>query len=65
MATGLGGTVQHPRNLLSLCAAQERLRVLVAGGDGTVAWVMAIIKELDLKPVPPIAIIPLGTGEGC
>ncbi len=38
--------------------------MLVAGGDGTIAWVMAIIKELDLKPVPPIAIIPLGTGEG-
>jgi hypothetical protein len=39
-----------------------RIRILAAGGDGTVAWVMKTIKDLDLHPAPAIAIMPLGTG---
>jgi hypothetical protein len=40
----------------------SRLRVLVAGGDGTIAWVLGIIHTLRLQPAPPVAIMPLGTG---
>lgn len=43
---------------------RERLRVLVAGGDGTIAWIMGVIKTLGLRPPPPVAIMPLGTGAG-
>lgn len=39
-----------------------RLRILVAGGDGTIAWVLGIIKGMALDPAPPVAIMPLGTG---
>ncbi|GAX75477.1 hypothetical protein CEUSTIGMA_g2920.t1 [Chlamydomonas eustigma] len=42
---------------------QKRLRILVAGGDGTIAWVMGTLKSLDLTPVPPIAMMPMGTGN--
>jgi diacylglycerol kinase (ATP) len=42
---------------------RRRLRILTCGGDGTVAWVMKVVKQLDLQPQPPIAIMPLGTGE--
>ncbi|KAF5787549.1 putative diacylglycerol kinase (ATP) [Helianthus annuus] len=51
------------------CCAQEtreRLRIVVAGGDGTVGWVLGCLGELHERgrdPVPPTAIIPLGTGN--
>lgn len=37
--------------------------ILVAGGDGTIAWLLNTIHKLSLKPVPSVAIIPLGTGN--
>lgn len=37
--------------------------VLVAGGDGTIAWLLNTIHKLGLQPVPSVAIIPLGTGN--
>ncbi|KZC08572.1 PREDICTED: diacylglycerol kinase epsilon [Dufourea novaeangliae] len=37
--------------------------VLVAGGDGTIAWLLNTIHKLKLEPVPSVAIIPLGTGN--
>ena len=40
-----------------------RLRVLVAGGDGTVAAIIESTLSLDLDKRPPIAILPLGTGN--
>ncbi|XP_031481010.1 diacylglycerol kinase 4-like [Nymphaea colorata] len=50
------------------CASEtrEKLRVMVAGGDGTVGWVLGSISELYLQnrlPLPPTGIIPLGTGN--
>jgi len=42
---------------------RQRLRIIVAGGDGTIAWVLGTIKKLDLQPAPGVAIIPLGTGN--
>lgn len=40
-----------------------RLRVLVAGGDGTVATIIKSCSNLDPDKRPPIAILPLGTGN--
>ncbi|KAK9817059.1 hypothetical protein WJX72_008941 [[Myrmecia] bisecta] len=42
---------------------RSRFRILAAGGDGTVAWILGVIRELQLDPPPAVAVMPLGTGN--
>ncbi|KAG6483021.1 hypothetical protein ZIOFF_059661 [Zingiber officinale] len=47
-------------------ATRENMRVMVAGGDGTVGWVLGSLGQLyeeSREPILPIGIIPLGTGN--
>ncbi|PAA60068.1 hypothetical protein BOX15_Mlig018434g1 [Macrostomum lignano] len=57
--TACGG----PRLALELYRGAPNLRLLVCGGDGTVGWVLSTIDNLGIEPGPPVAILPLGTGN--
>ncbi|RWW47911.1 hypothetical protein BHE74_00046066 [Ensete ventricosum] len=42
---------------------ERTLRVIVAGGDGTAGWLLGVVCDLKLAQPPPIATVPLGTGN--
>ncbi|XP_069714081.1 diacylglycerol kinase zeta isoform X2 [Phaenicophaeus curvirostris] len=52
-----------PREALELYRKVHNLRILACGGDGTVGWILSILDQLRLNPPPPVAILPLGTGN--
>lgn len=38
-------------------------RILVAGGDGTIGWILNEIVKKNIKPIPEVCILPIGTGN--
>uniref|UniRef100_A0A3Q3EGI3 Diacylglycerol kinase n=1 Tax=Labrus bergylta TaxID=56723 RepID=A0A3Q3EGI3_9LABR len=48
---------------LELYRKVPNLRILACGGDGTVGWILSTLDELQMNPQPPVAVLPLGTGN--
>ncbi|OMO80448.1 hypothetical protein CCACVL1_12953 [Corchorus capsularis] len=57
----LGSLKQHGDDFAS--AILDSLRIIVAGGDGTAGWLLGVISDLKLPQPPPVATVPLGTGN--
>ncbi|WZZ83017.1 hypothetical protein YC2023_103589 [Brassica napus] len=45
------------------CHIRDKLKIIVAGGDGTAGWLLGVVCDLKLSHPPPIATVPLGTGN--
>jgi diacylglycerol kinase (ATP) len=46
---------------LELYKKVPNLRILACGGDGTAGWIFSALDDLGIKP--PVAVLPLGTGN--
>ncbi|CAN6457794.1 unnamed protein product [Victoria cruziana] len=42
---------------------EEKMKIIVAGGDGTAGWILGVVCDLKLAQSPPVATVPLGTGN--
>ncbi|XP_077325356.1 diacylglycerol kinase iota isoform X8 [Lithobates pipiens] len=54
---------EGPREALELYRKVPNIRILACGGDGTVGWILSVLDELQMNPQPPVAVLPLGTGN--
>jgi hypothetical protein len=50
-----------PKIGLELYKKVQNLRILACGGDGTAGWIFSALDDLGIKP--PVAVLPLGTGN--
>ena len=63
LAQSMSRKLRQLRCTLNKVSIRRKMRILAAGGDGTVAWILKTIRDLALDPEPHVAVMPLGTGN--
>lgn len=55
---------KKPEAALEWCVLLKSIpsKILVAGGDGTIGWILNTILKLNLEVQPAVGILPLGKG---
>jgi hypothetical protein len=53
----------NPTEVLTKFLPIPSLRLLVAGGDGSAGWILKCLEEFPMDSRPPLAVLPLGTGN--
>ncbi|KAG1682165.1 Diacylglycerol kinase iota [Nymphon striatum] len=52
-----------PNAGLEMYKKTPNIRIVACGGDGTVGWLLSALDEIGMNPPPPVAVLPLGTGN--
>lgn len=54
-----------PKEALRLVAKLSpcQCQILVAGGDGTIGWILNTAFDMKIDPMPEVCILPIGTGN--
>ena len=52
-----------PQPVIELFKKVPNVRLLACGGDGTVGWLLSVLDKVPIDPLPPVGVLPLGTGN--
>jgi diacylglycerol kinase (ATP) len=52
-----------PEEALKKFQDVSNMRVIACGGDGTIRWVIQGLINMSFSPLPPVGVLPLGTGN--
>lgn len=52
-----------PQPAIELFKKVPNVRLLACGGDGTVGWLLSVLDKVPIEPLPPVGVLPLGTGN--
>ena len=52
-----------PQPAIELFKKVPNVRFLACGGDGTVGWLLSVLDKVPIDPLPPVGVLPLGTGN--
>jgi diacylglycerol kinase (ATP) len=56
-------TAGGPGPAIEMFRHVPNVKLLACGGDGTVGWLLSVLDNVTIDPMPPVGVLPLGTGN--